>query len=330
MVERTNPAASVRGFWVTPSDSARRLGRAYFAVQALAGAIWWVCVFTVPAVREATLGGIDPVLMGLFDVPLFVVGSAVAAVVTARPGRSAARWATGVVVVWTALVTAGLVAYATLTGAVGWGALIMLAASPGGAAAWLLVEHGRIPADLLLAGPLGFGTAASAAPARQLVRTLLQMAAFWAGFLVVLPAIVALLEQRWGLRLELPQGARIGGGALLALASALGLWSAFAMSLRGDGTPLPSAAANRLVVAGPYRWVRNPMAVAGIAQAIGVGLLVSSWLVVVYALCGSLYWNLLVRPFEEADLEARFGGDFAAYRRRVRCWLPRLRPVPAQ
>ena len=42
------------GFWVTPSAAARGVGRLYFAVQALAGAVWWVCVFTLPAVREAT------------------------------------------------------------------------------------------------------------------------------------------------------------------------------------------------------------------------------------------------------------------------------------
>jgi protein-S-isoprenylcysteine O-methyltransferase Ste14 len=37
--------------------------------------------------------------------------------------------------------------------------------------------------------------------------------------------------------------------------------------------------ANRLVVVGPYRIVRNPMAVAGALQTIGVGLWVGSWAV---------------------------------------------------
>jgi protein-S-isoprenylcysteine O-methyltransferase Ste14 len=96
------------------------------------------------------------------------------------------------------------------------------------------------------------------------------------------------------------------------------------MSTLGRGTPLPSAMPNRLVIAGPYRWVRNPMAVAGIMQGVAVGLILSSWLVVAYAVVGSLVWNYAVRPSEEADLRSRFGADFARYESEVRCWLPRV------
>lgn len=104
--------------------------------------------------------------------------------------------------------------------------------------------------------------------------------------------------------------------------SALGLWSAVVMSTLGDGTPLPSAMPSRLVIAGPYRWIRNPMAVAGIAQGAAVGLILQSWLVVAYAVLGSLVWNYAVRPLEEADLEDRFGEEFQHYRATVRCWIP--------
>lgn len=107
--------------------------------------------------------------------------------------------------------------------------------------------------------------------------------------------------------------------SLLLTASALGIWSAAAMSTQGDGTPLPSATARRLVIAGPYRFVRNPMALAGIAQGVAVGLMIDSWLVVMYALCGSLVWNWVVRPLEEVDLEERFGVEYAAYACAVRC-----------
>jgi hypothetical protein len=56
-----------------------RWGQRYFAVQAIAGATWWVAVFMSPYVRETTLGGLDPVTVAAFDIPLFVVASAVAA-----------------------------------------------------------------------------------------------------------------------------------------------------------------------------------------------------------------------------------------------------------
>lgn len=309
------PLVATRGFWVTPSATARRVGRIYFAAQAFAGAAWWVAVFAAPAVREATLGDIDLVAMALADVPLFVIASAISA--------SGARWAAALVAVWTLLVTAGLAVYATITGLAGWGVLLMTAASIGGLAAWLLLVFERVPAERVLGGVLEVRVSRSASPRRQLARTLLQMLGFWVFFLAVLPGAILFLESRWGLHLGFPAAVRVVGAALLLLASAAGLWSAFAMSLHGDGTPLPSAAANRLVIAGPYRFVRNPMALAGIAQAMGVGMLASSWLVVVYALCGAVYWNELVRPFEEADLAERFGAEYAEYRSRVRCWVPR-------
>jgi protein-S-isoprenylcysteine O-methyltransferase Ste14 len=96
------------------------------------------------------------------------------------------------------------------------------------------------------------------------------------------------------------------------------------MSTRGSGTPLPSAATTRLVTSGPYRFVRNPMAVAGIVQGVGVGLTLQSWLVVLYAIAGSVVWNWFVRPVEEADLTAKFGNEYLAYRAQVRCWIPRV------
>ena len=54
-------------------------GRLYFAAQAIAGGAWWIAVFASPFVREATLGNLDPALLAIFDIPLFVCASAAAA-----------------------------------------------------------------------------------------------------------------------------------------------------------------------------------------------------------------------------------------------------------
>src|SRR5688572_32903785 len=96
------------------------------------------------------------------------------------------------------------------------------------------------------------------------------------------------------------------------------------MVTRGRGTPLPSDAARELVTTGPYSFVRNPMAVAGILQGVGIGLVHGSWLAVAYALTGSVVWNMLARPYEEADMAERFGVAFEDYRRRVQCWIPKI------
>lgn len=304
--------------------TAEAIGRTYFALQAVAGAGWWATVFTVPVVRETTLGALDPVVVAAFDIPLFVVASALAAVL---PGRGS-RWAAAAATAWTLLVTALLGSYATVTTLAGVGVILMIAASVASVGAWLLLAFGRIPTAVLLVGPFAFRPARPrATPLAHVIATAAQIVVFWGLFLVVFPVVIRALEERWRLVLPLPDGVALAGVAVVAAASALGLWSAAAMTVKGDGTPLPSAMPNRLVVAGPYRFVRNPMALAGIAQGVGVGLLMSSWMVVVYALAGSLVWNYAIRPHEEADLARAFGDDYRAYARTVRCWVPRLRPV---
>lgn len=128
----------------------------------------------------------------------------------------------------------------------------------------------------------------------------------------------------WAVALPFPAFAGPVGIAVLLAASALGISAAFVMSTLGNGTPLPSAMPNRLVIAGPYLWVRNPMALSGIVQGVAVGLILSSWLVIAYAIVGSLLWNYAIRPLEESDLEERFGDEFRQYRDTVRCWIPRI------
>ncbi|MFD5225574.1 methyltransferase family protein [Microbacterium sp. NPDC058342] len=292
-----------------------RWGRAYFAVQAVAGTGWWLGVAVQPGIRRLTLGDLPAGVVAAFDVPLFVIASALAALGI----RFAAETATA----WTVLVAAGMALYATATTLAGWGAVLMIAAAVASTGALLLVRLGRMPSEWLLIGPFAVREAAPASARRHLLRTAAQIFVFWGVCLVVIPWVIAITEDRWGLRLPHPPGAALAGGTLLVAASALGLWAAVTMAGRGDGTPLPIATARRLVVTGPYRLVRNPMAVAGISQGVAVGLLSGSWLVVVYALCGSLVWNDLIRPWEEKDLLRRFGASYEAYRRRVSCWIPR-------
>lgn len=307
-----------------PPPTARTIGRLYFALQAVAGAGWWVSVFTLPAVRKATLGALDPVVAAAVDIPLFVVSSALVAVLPGRASRVAATTATA----WTLVVTALLALYATVTSLAGVGVILMIAASVASVGAWLLLVFGRIPTSLLLVGPFAFRPARPrATPVAHVIATAAQIVVFWGLFLVVFPLVIRILEERWRLVLPLPHGVAVTGVVIVVAASALGLWSAAAMTVKGDGTPLPSAMPNRLVVAGPYRFVRNPMALAGIAQGVGVGLLMSSWMVVVYALAGSLVWNDAIRPHEEIDLVRTFGDDYRSYAGEVRCWIPRLTPV---
>lgn len=170
--------------------------------------------------------------------------------------------------------------------------------------------------------------ARSAGAAWNIAKTLGHTTLFWSLFLFVLPALFYRLEGALGLaayRFAAP-GWRTAGIVLFALAGSLGLTSGILMAVRGRGTPLPTDCARALVIAGPYRYVRNPMAIAGLAQGAAVGLYLGSPLTLAYVMAGLFAWDWFVRRWEEADLERRFGESYRLYRRRARCWRPRLRP----
>ncbi len=98
------------------------------------------------------------------------------------------------------------------------------------------------------------------------------------------------------------------------------------MTREGEGTPLPAACTQRLVIAGAYRFIRNPMALSGICQGVAVGLAIGSPLIMLYAVIGGLWWDILVRPDEEQHLLESFGEPFEKYQSEVPCWRPRFKP----
>ncbi|MGY6501007.1 MAG: methyltransferase family protein [Acidimicrobiales bacterium] len=294
------------------------VARAYFALQAVAGAVWWVAVFASEDVRSWTLGTWDPALLVGPDLVLFVGASAVVALVGSRiAAATAAVWTTGVAIV--------LGLYGLTAQAAGWGVILMTVAAVGTVASAATVWFGHLPTRWFFVGPFSFRVAGEASGGRHLRRSLTQLVVFWTTFFVIVPVVLTMVEARLQLTwsaLDAGQLRTIGVAAFLA-GSALGLSSCVTMALRGNGTPLPAETARELVVAGPYRWVRNPMAVAGLVQTAAIGLVAGSWMVIVIAVAGAVAWDVLIRPAEEADLAARFGEPYRRYARRVRCWIPR-------
>ena len=167
-----------------------------------------------------------------------------------------------------------------------------------------------------------FKTATSQNRAWNLIKTFFQTSVFWTVFLWFLPKGILRIEEY--LNIDGFNSVPILGWSFFIIFSFIGISSGITMSWIGRGTPLPMDCPNQLVIKGPYKFVRNPMAVAGIGQGISVGLILGSVLVIFYSLSGAFLWHVLVRPSEERDLEKRFGNSFLEYKESVRCWIPRF------
>ncbi|HTQ09292.1 MAG TPA: isoprenylcysteine carboxylmethyltransferase family protein [Fimbriimonadaceae bacterium] len=170
---------------------------------------------------------------------------------------------------------------------------------------------------------------AKAAPAWVNVsKTLGQIAVFWGFFLAVVPFAIVRLEGHFGIAGFVSPASRMAGAALFCSMGCVGVYCGMVFAVHGSGTPLPLDTTTKLVIAGPYRVVRNPMAITGICQGIAVGLYLGSPFTVLYSLAGIAAWDYMARPWEEEDLLRRFGEPYRQYREAVRCWIPRLRPYP--
>jgi protein-S-isoprenylcysteine O-methyltransferase Ste14 len=133
-----------------------------------------------------------------------------------------------------------------------------------------------------------------------------------------------------GFRLGRPLffSARVIGIAALLVGVAVIAEAMVRFVRQGHGTPAPIDAPKRLVVAGLYRYVRNPMYLGVLGAIVGQGLLFASDRVLAYAALVAGVFHLFVVFYEEPHLASLFGADYDTYRREVRRWLPRLRPVP--
>ena len=150
-----------------------------------------------------------------------------------------------------------------------------------------------------------------------------------AAFLLLAPGVLAGLVPWWltGWESTAPPPALQVLGAALIVAAAAALVGAFArFVVEGIGTPAPVAPTERLVVGGLYRHVRNPMYVAVTAIIVGQAALLGRPGLLLYAAAFLAVTYAFVRGHEEPALARRYGASYAAYRRAVPGWWPRLRP----
>lgn len=151
------------------------------------------------------------------------------------------------------------------------------------------------------------------------IKTIFQIICIWLITLFVFPALII---NSFGITSLKSDETTLIAVSLFALFSIIGLYSAYVMVKIGEGTPLPLDQTQKLVTKGPYKYVRNPMAIAGIGQGLSISILFWSIHILIYTIIGAILWQFVVRPLEEKDMIERFGNDYLKYKNRVKCWIP--------
>ena len=182
--------------------------------------------------------------------------------------------------------------------------------------------------QLVLRAPLGDST-----KSLLIVRSALSV--------LLLPTMVAGVIPAWlisarGVRiaygLEMPLNLMVGaaGAGLFAAGLTLAAATIRRFATQGEGTLAPWDPPRKLVVAGVYRRVRNPMISGVLGMLAGEGLFFGStavleWLAI-FAMMNAIYIPLI----EEPGLMVRFGRDYLVYRAHVPRWIPRVTPWEPQ
>jgi protein-S-isoprenylcysteine O-methyltransferase Ste14 len=162
---------------------------------------------------------------------------------------------------------------------------------------------------------------------------LVEVVGLWGGTtLVLLLLSPSWLGWHWNGALPL----EVLGGVLLVASVMAGTWAVAKMGwarllFAGALFPLGAGAEEngvpqRLVVEGPYRYVRNPLYDADLCLMVGAALLTRSWALVLLAALYLAQLSLQL-PLEERELRERFGLPYRRYCELVPRFCPRRKPV---
>jgi protein-S-isoprenylcysteine O-methyltransferase Ste14 len=116
---------------------------------------------------------------------------------------------------------------------------------------------------------------------------------------------------------------QVAGIIMVTIGTVIALWCVFTFVFIGKGTPAPFDPPRKLVIGGPYRFVRNPMYIGAGMTLAGAALFYGSLSIFTYTCLFFLATHLFVVLYEEPTLRRTFGDEYEAYCGRVSRWLPR-------
>jgi protein-S-isoprenylcysteine O-methyltransferase Ste14 len=161
-------------------------------------------------------------------------------------------------------------------------------------------------------------------------RALLNVIALPVVVLTVFPAVILWLTRSWspgwgltGLLAYLPA---LAGLALMGVGLSLAVATIRLFMSVGQGTLAPWDPPKNLVVAGPYRHVRNPMHSGLFLTLYGESLIAGSLQLALFVTAIFVFHWFYIPLMEERWLTDKFGQDYLTYKQHVPAWIPRLSP----
>ncbi len=156
-----------------------------------------------------------------------------------------------------------------------------------------------------------------------LLRALTYATLFVAAFLVVVPR--GILRASGYVAGDSSGLVELVGLGLVGLGLALVLWCLVTFAFVGKGTAAPFDPPRKLVVVGPYRFVRNPIYIGAVVAMFGAAMFLGSGWLLLYAVVVLIVTHVLVILYEEPHLRGVFGEPYEDYLRTVRRWIPTWR-----
>jgi len=156
--------------------------------------------------------------------------------------------------------------------------------------------------------------------------------------ILILPFTMTVLFPRWLMRglsrsdtrwidgTVAAASGHVAGVVVFVAGFALFAWCVLLFVRVGRGTLAPWDPTRRLVLVGPYRYVRNPMIIGVLIMLAGEAVFLGSRVVALWTLTFFVINNIYFVLLEEPGLERRFGASYIEYKAAVGRWLPAAVP----
>lgn len=158
---------------------------------------------------------------------------------------------------------------------------------------------------------------------KSLFRSLLQIFIAFLFMFGIFPYIAIHLNNIYSLPIFDYVYLKIIGLIFAGIGLAIVIHCAYILFFRSNqNIPAPSQPPEKLIMAGLYKYIRNPMYIGDFIIILSESLLFGHILILVYLLIAILFVNILVIFKEEKGLENKFGNEYSEYKEKVPRWFP--------